>query len=247
MIRRTGMALVLGMLLLIAAPSAALAAGSSEATPVAPSQVTEVQCWMGAEPGEAVVIVAVTIPDTVELPATVRIPVIDGMNLDWAGEISGGDASEDIQRDYVIEAGANGGSYAELTLTDYHNAQIDFSGKQLVTDGDTVSAEFPFVQSVDSSATVFTVRVPAGVSDVNISPQPESDTSTNDSGETLYSLPTMTLATGESTTVSVSYSVGSSSGSTDSITLLAGVLAGVAAVVAVVTFVIAKRSRAREE
>ena len=144
------------------APAGARAAESSPAAPTAPvaTGVTEVQFWMAAKPSEAVAIVSLSVPESVQLPATVRLPLVEGMIVDWAGEISGGDASQDIQRAHVTKKGS-GGSYAEFVLSEFRTAQVDLSGKAHTQQGDEISAVFEFVQSTVSSETVISVRTPA--------------------------------------------------------------------------------------
>lgn len=198
-------AIVLGVMLLI--PGVAAAVESSAATATAPlvTGESDVQVWMAAKPSEAVVIVSVQIPESTELPAKVRIPVIDGMVVDWVGEISGGDASQDPARPYTTQENPSGGSYVELVLTQYHSAQVDLSGAPMTMSGDDVSAKFEFVQSTVASETVFAVRLPALASEVKIRPEPVGDPQSNESGETLHVLPSIEMKPGNATTIEVAY------------------------------------------
>jgi len=228
------------------APTAALAA-SAVATPTAPvsAGATDVQFWMAAKPSEAVVIVSMTIPDSVELPVTVRLPLVEGMVVDWAGEISGGDVSQDLQRDYATKKGA-GGSYVEFVVSEFRMAQVDLSGKPHTENDDEVSAVFEYVQSTESSQTTFSVRTPAIASDVRIDPKPEGQPTTNELGESLYVLEPLEMKPGDSLTVDVTYSmqlpgVPGSEGDA-AINTLIGALAAVVVVVIVVLVVVSRRS-----
>jgi hypothetical protein len=161
---------------------------------------------MASTPGEAIVLVSTTIPDTTKLPATVRIPVPSGMTVQWAGELSGTDAAAaDIERPHVLKQGV-GGQYAEFTIERLRQAQIDVAGIR-IPQGGAVTAQFAFVQSVPSERSVFSVRVPRGAYDVGIDPLPVGEPAGNDAGEAIYTLPSRQLKPGETARVSVSYRV----------------------------------------
>ncbi len=192
-----------------AAPSFAWAAEVPTATASGASELLDagaidVQWWMEAEPGQAIAIVSTTIGTSVNLPVRVRLPIPPGMSVDWAGEVSGADATQDVQRQFSVQQG-EGAQYAEFEVTTYRAAQIDLSGVPLTPDGDRVSASLEFVQSVPSLGTAFTVRLPAGATDAKIEPAPEGSPSTNEDGETLYTLPAARPKLGESSLTQVSY------------------------------------------
>ena len=164
----------------------------------------DVQWWMEAEPGKAIAIVSTTIAPSVSLPVRVRLPIPPGMSVDWAGEVSGADATQDIQRQFSVGQG-DGAQYAEFEVSTYRAAQIDLSGIPLTADGNGVTASLEFVQSVPSEETAFTVRLPAGATDAKIEPAPQGSPSTNQDGETLYTLPVAQPKLGESSLTQVSY------------------------------------------
>jgi len=206
----------------------------------------DVQFWMAAKPDGAVAIVSYELEDSVKLPAVVQIPIVTGMVVDWAGEISdSGDINQDIERTYTIAEGA-GGKYVEMELTEFRVAQIDLSGKPMTVSGSDVSAVFEFVQSAPSSATFFSVRVPAGASDVKTEPAAVNKPTVNSSGETLYTLPSADLDLGAKQAVSVSYSTnpaGSSSGTLNAV--IWGLVAAVIVVlIALVWFTMRQRAGA---
>ncbi len=85
-----------------AAPSSAWAAEVPTATASVAGDLLDagtidVQWWMEAEPGQAIAIVSTTIDPSVSLPVRVRLPIPPGMSVDWAGEVSGADATQDIR------------------------------------------------------------------------------------------------------------------------------------------------------
>jgi len=177
---------------------------ASAAAPLVDAGTIDVQWWMEAEPGQAIAIVSTAIDPSVSLPVRVRLPIPPGMSVDWAGEVSGADVSQDIQRQFSVQQG-EGAEYAEFEVSTYRAAQIDLSGIALTPAPDRVSASLNFVQSVPSSDTAFTVRLPAGATDAKIEPAPEGSPSTNQDGETLYTLPTAQPKLGESSLTQVSY------------------------------------------
>jgi hypothetical protein len=178
---------------------------------------------------------------TVKLPARIRIPVAPGATIMWAGEILGGNASDDPERPYVMHAG-KGGQYAELTLTQSHMGQLDTGGLPVTLSGSSVTSKVDFIQSVQSSITALSVRVPANVTQVSISPQPEGDPQSNSAGERLYTLTSQVLPPGGKVAIVVSYNAAPvqptpaqvSSNKTPVIIMLCLVLAAVVAALALV-------------
>lgn len=234
--------------------SGTVAAHGVEATATAPLVLEgdiEIQLWMGANPGEAVTIVSLVIPDSVELPATVRLPLIEGTSVDWAGEISGGDPASDPPRKFKIVDGPSGGRFAEFTVEQYRVAQIDLSPTPHVEQGDKVSAQFDYIEPLGSSDVAFSVRLPAVASKVQITPKPEGKPGTNEIGESLHKLAPVSLKVGEKASVDVAYvmdlgKIDGGSG-TDPFGIVIGVLAALAAVVLVVVMVVASRGRRRAD
>ncbi|HEY5539910.1 MAG TPA: hypothetical protein VIL41_00475 [Coriobacteriia bacterium] len=196
-------AVALGATKTAAAPTLSKAASPTPAPLV--EGAIDAQIWPAADAQLTAVIVDVSVDPKIKLPARVRIPVPNGAVVQWAGEILGGSASADIQRDFTLHPGAGGGQYAEFTLSVSRRGQIDTSGIPMTARGTVLSTQVDFVQSVSSTSTIFTVRMPAGVSQVKIEPSPVGAPETNSAGESLYPLPTKNLATGAKQTVKVSY------------------------------------------
>lgn len=224
--------------LVFAMPSAALAAQGDPAP-------MDVQVWPGAEPGQLLVIVSVFLPADTKLPATVRIPVIDGLRLLWAGEI-GTSQQGDVQRQPQVKKG-EGGSFAEFQVTSSKQAQIELGSVPLSQTADGFSATVDFVQSVPTTSTSFSVRLPSQAADAKISPTPVGTPGRNNSGETLYTLPSKQLKTGDKQQITVGYRVASAptstSGTAGSANKLIGVLLALIAVAVVVLIVVLNRQR----
>ena len=197
----------------------ATAAATSATSSVAPAAkaaapyvtgVTEVQIWPQADsniPTQAVVITDVTLPSDTKLPATVRIPIVPGTKVMWAGEsLDGASPDADPPRQIKEVEGAGGGKYAEFVLSKSFRGQIDSTGIPLTFNSDEIAFSVQWVQSTETSSVLFTVRFPAGSSRVKIDPKPQGDPRTNMAGESLYALPEMKLTSGAKQTISASYS-----------------------------------------
>jgi len=216
----------------VASPvTSAVAADSTSAAPSdmrAVAGAIDAQMWMSGNPGEAVAIVSVTLDESVQLPAVVQIPLVKGMVVDWAGEISdSGDISQDVELTYTLKDGA-GGQYVEMRLAKFRVGQIDLSGKPMTVTGTDVSAVFEYVQSAPAVQTGFAVRLPPGAGAVRIDPAPVGDPVVNAGGESLYSLPDKVMKVGDAQTVSVSYSTAgeaSAAGTGGSLNTVLGLLA----------------------
>lgn len=235
-------AVVTGILL-----HAALLPGFACAAETVPEM--DVQIWPGGQAGQIVVIVGMTLPESTELPTTVRLPLVAGTSVSWAGEIVGTDTSQDIEREVALQQGV-GGQYAEFELSESRQAQIELSGLTLTTTGSSASARVEFVQTTPGEKlTGFSARLPVGAQDVTIDPAPVGAAELNDVGEALYTLPSSRLAEGASQAVTISYSTGgagnTSSAQAQGSSVLLGVLAGLLVLAIVVLIVMIKRSGSR--
>lgn len=215
---------------------AASTTASGPAVPVSAGGPVDAQIWPGQEGGQTAVITAVEVPAEQKLPAVVRVPVLAGTTVQWAGEVLGGDPNSDPERSYVLKQGV-GGQYAEFTVTKSHRAQVDSLGTPFTVNGDKVSVTVQWVQSVSSALTAISVRIPANVSRVEISPAPVGEPTKNAAGEALYVLNPVKYAPGQKQAIAISYSTKPPSASTASTgPLLIGL--GVALAVAVVVLIV---------
>lgn len=224
--------------------SVSSATDSSETTtPVAQGSIG-VQVWPGEESGKTIVTVSITLDQKTSLPARVRVPIPPGTTVIWVGEVLGGDVNDDPERTYTLHDGAGGAQYAEFTLGQSHRGQIDTVAEPLTMEGSTSSTRMSFVQAVSSTSTQFTVRLPAGVSDVKIDPAPSGPPDVNANGESLYLVSNRSLPVGAKFQISVSYTqVGTttSSASRASPTSLILVFLGVVLVLLVAAIVFVAR------
>ena len=186
---------------IISAPIVAFAANAPSA-----GGTLDLQAW--PENGTLVVVTALTIPGTTKLPVTVRVPVPAGAQIQWAGEILGGDPAADPTRVYKVKKSPAGGQYAEFTAETTRVVQVDSYLPVLKTDGANTSATFDWIQSVNAPSETFSMRVPKGATNVVLTPKPSGAPETNAAGETLYSGDTLQLAAGSTTPVSIAYATG---------------------------------------
>jgi len=189
--------------LALLASSLVVPLGAGASAPVA-SGPLEVQVWPEEVPGGAVIIIATELEESVKLPATVRLPLPEGLNVDWAGEISPSDPASDVARTYTVRD-ATDGRYVEFEVSEFREAQIDLSSLALDTSGDTLKATLRFVQSTPASETGFSVRIPAGAELKRSEPKAEGRPSTNAAGESLYALESQSLAVGDELDVAIEY------------------------------------------
>lgn len=243
----------------LAGPAFAAQATTPSAPPAAPPAASgppvttdaggpvDVQIWPAQEAGKTAVLVAVELPPTAKLPAIVRVPLVAGTSVEWAGEILGGDPNADPERPYVLKNGV-GGTFAEFTLTKSHRAQVDSIGLPLTAKGTVSSVAVTWVQSVNSTLTAISVRIPAGVFEVKIKPAPSGAPTQNAAGESLYVLNPQTYKLGQTQDVSVSFNSQPASASPGIAATPVLIGLGVAIVIAVVVlFVVVARQRQAAE
>jgi hypothetical protein len=186
------------------AAAATKPAAASESVETSAGGPIDVQIWPGQQ-GKTAIITVVNVDAKTKLPVTVRIPVVPGSTVEWAGEILGGPAASDLEQPHKLIQG-QGGEFAELTLTKSHRGQVDTIGFPLTVTSDTISVALDWVQSVSSPQTSMVVRIPANVSKVKISPKPEGDPQEDLDGEMVYTLSPAVYKPGEKQKVTISYS-----------------------------------------
>ena len=227
----------------LVAPGAAYAVPSSSATPTAPLVTGDIgiQVSPAEDANSTVVLVDLVLNAGVKLPARVRLPIPPGASVSWAGEILGGSAAADVERPFTTGEGI-GGKYAELTLTQSHQAQIDTGGLPRTRNGTAVSTTIEYVQSVPSTSTSFSVRTPPGASDIKITPPTQGAPDSDATGEHLYLMAARALSLGDKVSVSVSYKTPGTAGSSANQTMLI-IVVGVALLAVVIALVFVQRAR----
>jgi hypothetical protein len=236
-----------------AVPALGTPSASKVTTATAPlvRGAVSMQIGPGEDPSSVIVITGVTLDPSVKLPAKVQIPIPPGAALQWSGEILGGDPSNDPPRQADIQPGAGGAKYAEFVLSQSHTGQVDCALGPLTTNGTNVSTTVDYVQSVPSSSTLISVRLPANISNVQLSPAPQGAAQTNTAGESLYILGNSSYPTGASQAISISYTVGTaasgSAGAAAKTPLIVVLAVALVAVVVAMIFVLQMSARPTQD
>jgi hypothetical protein len=220
-IRAAGI-LAVGLLIAgVLTPVSALAAAKPAATPVASAKTAastaatatvplgsgelEVQLWPSQT--SALLLVSLRLPETVALPARVRMPLPAGAQVTWSGEITGGDAASDIKRPYTIVS-ANGGQAIEFVAQQSRDLQYEADLPDPTVAGNRVTTALTWVQTTEALGVDPAVKTPAGATGVEIKPAPALQPRTNSAGEALYTLPQQRPAIGASFAIDVSFQQG---------------------------------------
>jgi len=191
----------------------ALASGGARATaapatlPVASVESFDIQVWPGGAPGQIVAIVGARIAENATRPTLVRVPVPDGAEIVWAGELTGETSATDTfvePRTFETEYGR----VAELTVTVSSEVQVEYIAGPIASTGAGMKAQLAWVQSVPSTYTVVSMRLPAGVTSVEMTPEPVGTPQVNEAGEQLYSSAPLSLAVGEKLPITAVYGSG---------------------------------------
>jgi hypothetical protein len=195
--RRLVVALIIAAF--FAVPSMAAAA------PVPLDGVTlQVQLMPEAEPGTSVLIVGVDLPEGTPLPATVRLPLPEGAEVFWAGELTGLGPDDDILREFTVVDVA-GGQAVEFTVEETLTVQYDaLYGTMGIVDGD-ISTTLRWLQTVPTGEVSIGVRIPPRSEQVRLDPAAPGPPVNNAAGESLYTLRSVNLEPDSEFTVSVTY------------------------------------------
>lgn len=240
---RIGGLIALILMSLVVLPAAAFGATKAVgSTPQAGGSI-DLQTW--PENGQLVVVTAVTVPPSVKLPTVVRVPLVTGSTVQWAGEVLGGDVSADPAREYKIVKSPVGGSYVQFTLETTRSAQVDAVVSNLITNGNNVSGSLEWIQSAASPSTSFSVRTPADAGNVQIVPKPSGPPDVGADGENLWGGDPLVLAPGQTQTISLAYTVGqpSASAASGSVNTLVFLIEAALAIAVIVTIVLFVRQR----
>jgi hypothetical protein len=246
---------LLSVLALAASPALAFGAtatpvpAAAASAPVATPANMQVLLWPSA--AGALLIVGVEVPTSTPLPATVRVPLPAGATVTWVGELSGGSADTDPEREYTIADGT-GGKVVVFRLEKYHSCQIEASCAPPQAIGGKTVSTLDWVQSSPSPLTHFAIQVGPEAANVTIDPASPGAPETSPEGESLYSVASKQMKPGDTFTMTVAYVLGAQA-ATPAKTALGGgttallVVLGVLLAAAITGFlVIAARMRRAE-
>jgi hypothetical protein len=184
-----------------------VAAASSPATATIPLAKGEIAVQLWPSTASSLLLVSLTLPETVQLPARVRMPLPQGATVTWSGEIIGGDAAADVQRQYTI-VDTGGGRAIEFVAQQSRDLQYEADLPVPAVTGSRVMTTLKWVQTTDALGVDPAVKLPAGATDVLIKPTPSEQPRTNTAGEALYTLPQQHPALGGDLTIEVTFQQG---------------------------------------
>lgn len=228
---------VLLALSLVAFPSLAFAGVSEYQVQFAPADTT----------GNGVFVVNVILSPDTKLPAKVRVPLPTGAVLLWSGEILGGDVSADPSREASITP-TGGGLVVEFTIEKVRVAQVEAQWSAPTISGTKVTSDLEWVNTTDAGTYTFAIRLPAGATDVKITPAVEGDVNTNAAGETLRTLTPIRLEKGAAFPISIAFKTGGATGGGgigDMPPILIAVVAALALAIVALVVVVVRQSAAR--
>jgi hypothetical protein len=161
--------------------------------------------WPQSDNGVSSIIAVAKVPENVNLPAKVRIPLPAGAQLTWAGQIVGTDTSGDIAEQPTTGT-ANGGEYVELTASKSRMVQYEAAIGVPKVQGNAHSSVLTWRQTTFATQVRFAVRLPLAATNVAIKPAPEGDPVKNEQlAQMLYGLPPVNLKPGSTYVLDVSY------------------------------------------
>ncbi len=160
---RIRMHVVLAFVLVAAAVIAAVSVPSvAKASPL-----TSLDMILLLEPHgtqEPLLLVTGELPPEQPLPAEIVLPVPDGAQVEWAGDILGGPVAEDIPAEAVIET-RDGVTVAVFTLTQSRVGQVEVTYPDAImpVEGGVVAAAFEASMPLDADSIRMAVAVPPGL------------------------------------------------------------------------------------
>jgi hypothetical protein len=210
------------------------------------STIAEYELQYAPATGYSLMIVTIVADPQATLPVTVAVPVPAGATVLWSGEVLGGATDDDPVRETTKETVGDMDVYT-MTLEQSYTAQVELQLPAATASGSRLGATLTWTNPGEEGPVSAAVIIPAGATDVELSPAVAGETSTNEAGETLYPLTGARLAQGAAVTIEASWATGGSEAApgAGSATLpaLLGLL--VSAGVALVIVLVRERTRAR--
>jgi hypothetical protein len=128
----------------------------------APLVSADVLLLVPQDPTGTGLIVSGTLPSTAKLPGTVSLALPTGLQIQWAGEILGGDPSADPTAKYTTRR-VGAWDVQDVTLTKVRIAQVEAAypaGVTVAGGVDTAKLDWTAPEAIQSVS--FTIRIPVG-------------------------------------------------------------------------------------
>lgn len=241
--RVSKLALIGALMLLVSLMLAPSALGAQKVTNA--SQISFAYVGTGADTRA---VLNITVPDSVKLPAELEFNFPISAQLQWSGEIMGGDTSKDIQVMPTKISGDEQVNRYKVTLTNSHIFQVEGSDEPFTANKDgVVVTTIGYKPATDADALVLGVEVPPTAT---VQQQEGlSDLGTGNTGQVYgYSLPNAKADKAQAVEVGYkSKGASSQAGATKSNTLLITlVVALVLVVMALIVYAASQRARAQK-
>ena len=205
----------------------------------APAQWQGVDVVSHPEASGGVVTVIGTLPETVALPAQAQLSVPAGAQIQWIGEILGGDPANDVKLTPTKTTVGAADVYS-FTLTKARTAQVEFITSGPAFDGTSYTSSVNWTATQDIPEVRLALRLPAGAQIA--SPTPDASTIPGEAGFEYYVRTLTGVKAGDALALTAVYTVpaapaaaatGSDSGQTATVIIVVLlVLAGAALVFA---------------
>lgn len=171
----------------------------------APSTWESVNVSVHDEQTGTMLLVSGTLPADAKLPADVVLTAPAGAQVQWAGEILGGDVSKDPTVEYKVAKQGDSDVYS-FTLTKSRTGQIEVLGTGLVgTVGADRGATVNWLAPVDAKEVSVSVRVPKSAQ--VLTPAEGAKLEPGPTGYSFYTLTEKDVKAGDVTNLTFTYSV----------------------------------------
>lgn len=162
-----------------------------------------VSLWPEYDDNQVLFMEGVELPASTPLPAEVKVAIPKGASVIWAGEIMGGDASQDIQATHKVNPKD---SYDEVvfTLTKSRKAQVEAKWVALTVNGQERTLTLDWIQRYPAEQTTFVFRVPTQASDIKMSP-PEGRATSQGQPQEFRETEPMRLEIGQKQAFTITY------------------------------------------
>ena len=176
------------------------------------------------------------------------MPLPTGAVLLWSGEILGGDVDADPSRVASVTPTADG-LVVEFTLEKVRVAQVEAQWSAPTVSGNKVTSELEWVNTTDAGTYTFAIRLPAGATNVKITPSVEGEANTNAAGETLRTLTPVRLEKGAKFPIKIAFKTGGTTGGgiANMPPVLIAVVAALALAILALIVVIVRQSSRRSD
>lgn len=190
-----------GIVCFLVAVICASVAAPAFAAPI-PDQLS-IQVWPEYNDNQVLLMESVKYPADTPLPIEVKMAIPKGAKVTWAGELLGGDASQDIQATPKITPKDDYDEVA-FTLTKARAAQVEAGWSGLTIKDQDRSLTLKWVQRYESKTTEFGLKAPSQSTEVNMSPAPAKQGKSQDGLQGYFTAP-QSLAVGQAQDFVVSY------------------------------------------